>query len=466
MSAGRYVDTRRIWLAVALVGVVLSVAQGARAGDVTSASPPSADRGRDALTLHSYIGALWDESAYARAGSLWEEPAPDPVREPEAYASAFERRYGLHPAPYPNDGLPMGLRRSPRSDGRPGLAIDCMLCHGGSIGGTSYVGLGNSQLDLKGLFEDLARADGQPLPPSFFTLNTARGTNNAGMLTVVLLSGRNAADLSPRRFPILTGAWLPELDTPAWWILGPKRTKMYDGRTDARAARSNMQFLLGDSAMTLERLQQLEPTFRDIDAYLKSLAPPRYPFPIDARRAEAGRVVFEANCARCHGTYGPDPSYPNKVIPIDVVGTDPARLRGLSGPFLAHYNTTWLGSDYPVVDPPVGYQAPPLLGLWATAPYLHNGSVPTLAHLLRSSDRPARYRRPPSTGLEHYDPERVGWRFEPVAAAAADLTELPPREPRWIVDTARFGLGRQGHTFGDALSDPDRQALIEYLKTL
>ena len=65
----------------------------------------------------------------------------------------------------------------------------------------------------------------------------------------------------------------------------------------------------------------------------------------------------------------------------------------------------------------IGYQAPPLDGIWATAPYLHNGSVPTLYHLLKSSDRPARFRRPPSTDFEHYDQVKVGWKFEPVTDA-------------------------------------------------
>ena len=125
----------------------------------------------------------------------------------------------------------MGLRRSTWPDGRPGLALDCMVCHGGSIGGQSLVGLGNTTLDLKGLLTDLTVADGQKPPVSVFHLNTARGTNNAGQISAVLLSVRNE-DLSLRRLPMLTGAWLPELDTPPWWNLGKKRTKYYDGRTD------------------------------------------------------------------------------------------------------------------------------------------------------------------------------------------------------------------------------------------
>src|SRR5262249_56655133 len=51
-------------------------------------------------------------------------------------------------------------------------------------------------------------------------------------------------------------------------------------------------------------------------------------------RAERGRAVFEANCARCHGTYGPGGEYPNKIVTLDVIGTDPARAKGLTDRFI------------------------------------------------------------------------------------------------------------------------------------
>src|SRR5262249_28535817 len=157
--------------------------------------------------------------AYAKARPGLGIESPDPSVDPGGYAEAFRRRYGLHPAPYPNDGLPMGLRRSANADGsKVGIQFDCLVCHGGSIGGTSYVGLGNPQLDLGALMADMNRADGLPWPPTLFTINSARGTNNAGQIAIVLLSVRNP-DLSFRKFPLITGANLPELDTPPWWIL-------------------------------------------------------------------------------------------------------------------------------------------------------------------------------------------------------------------------------------------------------
>jgi mono/diheme cytochrome c family protein len=339
-----------------------------------------------------------------------------------------------------------------------------VVCHGGSIGGKSYVGLGNTQLDLKALLFELTIADGRRPPFSTFVLNSSRGTNNAGQVAAALLSLRNR-DLSIRSFPLPLGVNLPEMDTPAWWHLKRKKTMYYDGRTDSRSVRTNMQFLLGEK--NLDELKALEPAFRDLQAFLASLEPPRYPFHVDPAKAARGRATFEKSCARCHGTYGENGQYPNKIVPLEVIGTDRARFDGLSDRLKAHYNATWLGADYPVDGKRIGYQAPPLDGIWATAPYLHNGSVPTLELVLHSSARPGRFTRPPSTDFEHYDSTHVGWKFREVSHdELLSTARRSPFEAKFIVDTSRFGMSNSGHTFGDKLSEGERMDLIEYLKML
>ena len=71
----------------------------------------------DGADLRGFLKPEWSEAAYRNAARLWDQPAPDPDRDPAGYAAAFRHRYGLHPAPFPNDGLPMGLRRGIGPDG-------------------------------------------------------------------------------------------------------------------------------------------------------------------------------------------------------------------------------------------------------------------------------------------------------------------------------------------------------------
>ena len=355
------------------------------------------------------------------------------------------------------------MRRGVTKEGKKeGIVIDCMICHGGSIGGTSYVGLGNSALDMKSLFDDMFRAEGKKTGPSPLVTNTTRGTVNAGQMAVILISLRNS-DFSRRRFPLPLGANYPELDVPAWWHLGRKETMYYDGRTDAHSVRTNMQFIMAEKS--LDEMKALESTFADIQAYLKSLKPPKYPFSIDGAKAERGKAIFAKNCTKCHGTYGPGGEYANVIVDLKTIGTDPDRAHATTRKSVEHYNSTWLGATHPADLEMGGYQAPPLDGLWATAPYLHNGSVPTLHAVLNSSERPKVFRRPESTGFDHYDKVNVGWVVEPLATVP-DVKGLGAHRGKFIYDTARYGLGNGGHTFGDKLTEDDRMALIEYLKSL
>jgi RoxA-like, cytochrome c-like len=443
-----------------VVGVCTALVGIADRPTADDSSQGDATRGREALLKAGYLSPAWTFEAFAKVGMTWKADHPDPKSDPDGYREAFQARYGLHESTIPNDGLPMGLRRAvAKQSGRLGLQVDCLLCHGGSIGGQSYIGLGNSQLDIEPLFRDLTIADGYRPPPVAFVVNTARGTVNAGQMSAVLLAMRNH-DLSKRVFPLPLGSRFSEIDTPAWWHLKKKQTMYYDGRTDSRSVRSLMQFMLGE--LERDEFVKLEPTFRDIRAYLLTLSPPKYPFSIDGDLASQGKRVFERDCARCHGTYGEQPSYPNKVVELDVIGTDPARAKAPSALLVAHYNKSWFGEFYPADEKMTGYQAPPLDGVWATAPYLHNGSVPTLANLLDSETRPHRFLRPPSTSFDHYDQVKVGWKAE-------EMDEAPDhdsQELRRYFDSSRFGLNNAGHTFGDHLDDPERRALIEYLKTL
>jgi hypothetical protein len=111
-----------------------------------------------------------------------------------------------------------------------------------------------------------------------------------------------------------------------------------------------------------------------------------------------------------------------------------------------------------------GYQAPPLDGVWATAPYFHNGSAPTVYHVLNSKARPKVFTRSYRTGEEDYDPVRLGWKVTELERSPGP--EMSEFERRKIYDTTLPGRHNGGHLYGDELSEDERLAVIEYLKTL
>lgn len=427
-------------------------------------SSEPAQRGQQALLTRAFTPVFWTSKAYENAWRQWEGPRQNP---PADYAQAFQDYYGLHPAPYPNDGLPMGLRETRGLISR-GLTTDCLLCHGGSIFGQSYLGLGNASLDMEALFTDLAAADGLPgrVPHRFCNV---RGTSEAGAMAVYLLGMREPNLTLRSKYRNLGIRDQLCEDVPAWWLLKKKKTMYYTGGADARSVRSLMQFMLPLNPPAV--FHKEEATFADIQAFLKSLQPPKYPLPIDRRLAGHGEQIFLQECARCHGTYGDTWTYPNKIISIDEIGTDRSRFEGIPEEFGLHYNRSWfaqekkgwMADDY-VARRTVGYQAPPLDGLWATAPYFHNGSAPTVYHVLNSKARPKYFTRSYRTGQEDYDPVKLGWKIQ-VLDRGAD-PKAARIEQRKVYDTTLPGRGNQGHTYGDELSEPERMALIEYLKTL
>lgn len=428
-----------------------------------AAEPTPAQRGEQILTQTAFIRAFWPSSAYENVWKQW-----GIAEKPKDYDAAIIARYGLHPAPYPNDNLPMGLRKAPMLF-TTGIGIDCLSCHGSSLLGKSIVGLGNASLDIHSLFTEFALASGyRSKPPYQFC--QARGTSEAGAFSVHLLSLRNP-DLSLATKRTNLGLHDDSCeDVPAWWVLKKKTTMYHVGGADARSIRSMMQFMM-HPLTTRSEFDKAEPLFRDIRQYIMTMESPKYPFPIDHQKAAEGQKLFTANCVRCHGTYGASAKYPNKIIPLDEIGTDRKRYDNIGQKFGDAYNASWFAQEetgnpaqkgYPV-SATAGYQCPPLDGIWATAPYFHNGSVPTLAGVLNSRNRPRIFTRSYQTDEKDYDKTNVGWIVQEVPPADP---KLPGHERRKIYDTTQPGRGNAGHVYGDELTPEERSAVIEYLKTL
>jgi hypothetical protein len=144
------------------------------------------------------------------------------------------------------------------------------------------------------------------------------------------------------------------------------------------------------------------------------------------------------------------------VIPIEEVGTDRQRLDTWTRSSAAAYNL--LGQrydwDFDGFVKTAGYVAVPLDGLWLRAPFLHNGSVPSLRGLLEPpGQRPAVFYR----GYDVYDSEAVGFVWDTPAEGGRRFTRFDVSEP---------GNGNQGHSWGTGLDAEQKSALLEYLKTL
>ena len=111
----------------------------------------------------------------------------------------------------------------------------------------------------------------------------------------------------------------------------------------------------------------------------------------------------------------------------------------------------------PKTKGPFRYEARVLKGIWAAAPYLHNGSVPTLADLLKpAKDRPTRFKIGPA-----YDAATVGLAVDQSNDNALDTDDCTGKPP-----PAHTGNGHCGHNYGTSLLDADKKALLEYLKKL
>ncbi|HVP29657.1 MAG TPA: hypothetical protein VMW35_10915 [Myxococcota bacterium] len=311
----------------------------------------------------------------------------------------------------------------------------------------------------------------------------------------------------------------------------------------------------------------------DLNSWVETLKAPRYPGTVNTALAEQGAVLFHTldlwaptrnnpvarpstgngSCASCHGAYAPryvnDPNFlatpalegmASYITPERIIATDPVRLNtnneavqiaGASN-FFGYPPTAGTANDCGPQNRSdlrgsreLGYLAPPLYGVWATAPYLHNGSVPNVWEVLKPSDRKPLWKRKSKaarwdqtgrvimgydTSMSAYDTTKLGWKYDtltcqkptllnpfPSMYLACDpsddpitawysqvLTALysnvilawnvlfPPTitntdiENRKIYNVYMYGQGNGGHAFTSVLTDSERLALIEYMKTL
>lgn len=219
-----------------------------------------------------------------------------------------------------------------------------------------------------------------------------------------------------------------------------------------------------------------------IEEWLRELGPPRWPEDIlgrvDFELAARGKVLYGEHCGECHNSdrvtanaagYSFLQSFEQ---PVDQLGTDPkqyqrtldiggegtlevlqAKSNGITNAYfraagVSQARQTDASQGKPNLwEARIGYGTTALDGIWATPPYLHNGSVPSLYDLLLPpADRPKSF----YVGGHEYDPHKVGL----ISSGSFKF------------DTSLEGNSNAGHTYGTQLSDADRWALVEYLKVV
>ncbi|MES2790720.1 MAG: cytochrome c [Planctomycetota bacterium] len=426
---------------------------------------PNAARGYQLLTTKPYLPPDFDQEVFDELWKVW----PKTLRDQARNATPAERRqlaftrYGMVESPeHPGEGTAWGYT----SDGQGGWVMNCLSCHGGQINGKAMLGLPNSNFGLETLVEDVRatkirlgkKLTHMDMAQLGMPLGTTHGTTNSVIFGVALEAKRDV-DMKVLRTYTVPAMQHHDLDAPPFWNVKKKSRLYYDGLVK-KHHRPLIQFVLlprNDEKV----LASWENDYRDILAWIESLQAPRYPFPVDATLASAGQTVFNGHCAKCHGTYGDQEIFPERVIDLAVLGTDPIRLNALSPIYREKFQHSWL-ANYNTTDPvwlPKGYIAPSLNGIWASAPYLHNGSVPTLWHMLHAEERPQIWKRTP-TG---YDQQRVGLEISTPETVPEGLLSGDRRQ---YFDTSKSGKSSAGHRFPDELNEDEKQAVLEYLKTL
>jgi cytochrome c2 len=379
-----------------------------------------------------------------------------------------------------NKDIPYSFTAVKAPNGELVVAPNCLQCHGQIFEGKLIVGLGNSLTDYTinregtALFAEkfLKKLTGEnakkyeaaknfirsikAVSPSLIT--GTKGVNLADALAALLVSHRNPQTLEWSDTNLLSP--LTEIiptDVPAWWLLKKKNAMFYNGFGRGDFGR----FLMASNLLTVTdtaEAKEVDSHFNDVLAFINSIQAPKFPKPIDESMAAQGKNIFSVTCKKCHGTYGEGSMYPNLLVSEKVIQTDSALYTSnYSNPqFVNWFNQSWFTTgDHPAkLVPYRGYIAPPLDGIWITAPYLHNGSVPDLETLLNSKKRPKYWQRNFTTPSYNYD--IPGYNYETKDAPGGNE----------VYNTTIKGFSNEGHYFGDKLSEKERRSVIEYLKTL
>jgi len=392
-----------------------------------------------------------------------------------------------------NDSIPAyGMAPNLSTTAPLSWTVNCLVCHTAEIDGVAYLGAGTKVFDDKWLGESLKRmtherwrtllardVEARAIASNAHRILSSHHHDKIDSLTRARSTAFAASHVelymrpNDGRMPAVHEVGRGDVKTPPLWHTV---AKMQAGRwyTDGSF---HGRIPLMASSMELEKdrpfdalVDHVIPTIKgEFDSVIRHLRPPPYPYPIDRSLAARGRDLFYSpriGCHRCHGRYDGKGNVDWPGVHHDV-GTDRARLQVVSDAFIDAFKNSPIAAEGSLIKSN-GYAATPLTGVWANYPYLHNGSVPTLYHLLGPvSERPRIFE---VMAARRFDRDRVGQHlYRDRSHAQVGELELFRRygaDRDWF-NTGREGSGNAGHDFWRQIqTDANRRALIEYLKTL
>lgn len=447
--------------------------------------------GMPAATVRMLLGGL----SASQKDAIYEPDSPEArfyasgrFSSPPSRTSGSDPGFGLGESVFERDGIQM-------------VNINCFLCHAGVVNGQVVAGLGNNHINQSDPRNARTRGDNFG-PYGVWSLGAQLEDPANKGLTITnkkteLRKLFNSTELAP-------------VDPMPWWLMKYKtKDYWYADAGPHDAASFSINFTVAHAEMNEHHADHVETVAKALAFARESQSPP-FPETLDAELVQQGADLFHGRtrpadtkgfrtCKTCHGSYTRKPGQEDYsqsgswAVDYDFshvlrnVKTDSAYNDTLQAfePIVDQFNkleTYFVSQGTPAeliphatVPSKPGYVAPPLVGVWASAPYFHNGSVPTIEAVLNSKIRPEIWAR------NHHDPhaynlEQVGMAYETVSRSDYDESAAAAKGKAFVTqaaidhgaiyDTHGYGHGNMGHTFGDSLSNEERFAVIEFLKSL
>lgn len=374
-------------------------------------------------------------------------------------------------------------------NGRPVAVVQCSICHFGRVNGMVIPGLGNKKFDgfmysdfvkrfriiQKGIFKNYRKKDPEIAEIAEYyrkRISDPKVTNTTqGLIPVGIVRASFYPD--PQKLP--DGISRSQAKVPHLWGYAPKRKigSFHDGFGDAEGGWAAGVSIVGRQTPEIVKQPYYVEKTHLIESVFEYLPVPKYPEPLNEKKVATGKVLYDGVCLRCHGDHTNGiPNTPPKFISLRGLETDSDLFEGTTEDFAKYVNEgpfagfLKFAKDFDRDRP--GYLAPHLNGIWARFPYLHNGSVPTIMDLLKvPKNRPKYFSTADIEEEKGFDSELLGVKH--VARDDVDEEHMRRRHAsgaRDIYATTEYGQRNTGHDYGTYLSKPEKEALIEYLKSL